>query len=291
MMLLIVAAAWAPLVQTAQEEHLTPDVRDEKYGPHERQVLDLWKARSETPTPLVVFIHGGGFLVGSKEYAKAELVRRCRDQGISVAAINYRYSSQAPFPAPFEDAARAIQYLRSRARDWNLDPTRFGGTGGSAGGGLSLWLAFHDDLAKPGSDDPVLRQSSRLQAVVAVEAQCSYDPRWIREHIGGRAHEHGALAKLYGLPPEEADSERAHALYDEAAPIRHLTKDDPPVYLTYTGKDAPSDRAGAGIHSQKFGEILKAEMDRLGVPCELHVGEDNAIESHVAFLARRLKKP
>jgi len=269
--------------QDPKPERIEPDIKDEKYGPHERNVLDLWKATSDSPTPLVVFIHGGGFLVGYKEYVKAELIRRCRENGISVAAINYRYSSQAPFPAPFHDAARAIQYLRSKAREWNLDPGRFGATGGSAGGGMSLWLAFHDDLADPRSEDPVLRQSSRLQAVVAVAAQASYDPRWIREHIGGKAHKHDAIAKLYGLPPEESDSEKAHRLYEEAAAIRHLTRDDPPVYLTYEGADP------GGIHSSKFGEILKSEMDKLGIPCELKVGPDT-IESTVSFFVRQLKK-
>jgi len=267
----------------APPERIEPDVKDEKYGPHERNVLDLWKATSDEPTPLVVFIHGGGFLVGYKEYVKADLIRRCREHGISVAAINYRYSSQAPFPAPFHDAARAIQHLRSKAKEWNLDPTRFGATGGSAGGGLSLWLAFHDDLADPANSDPVLRQSTRLQAVVAVAAQASYDPRWIREHIGGKAHQHDAIAKLYGLPPEESDSEKAHRLYEEAAPLRHLTKDDPPVYLTYEGPDP------GRIHSSKFGEILKGEMDKLGIPCELKVGPDT-IESYVSFFVRQLKK-
>jgi len=272
-----------PATQEAVPERIEPDVKDEKYGPHERNVLDLWKATSDGPTPLVVFIHGGGFLVGHKEYVKADLIRRCRENGISVAAINYRYSSQAPFPAPFHDSARAIQYLRSKAQEWNLDPARFGATGGSAGGGMSLWLAFHDDLADSRNADHVLRQSSRLQAVVAVAAQASYDPRWIRDHIGGKAHEHGAIAKLYGLPPEERASDRAHRLYEEAAPIHHLTKDDPPVYLTYEVPDP------GAIHSSKFGEILKGEMDKLAIPCELKVGPDT-IESYVAFFVRQLKK-
>lgn len=275
--------------QDPKEERPAPDLREEKYGPHERNVLDLWKAKSDAPTPLVVFIHGGGFLVGYKEYVKPALIRLCREKGISVAAINYRYSSQAPFPAPFQDAARAVQFLRSKAKEWNLDPGRFAATGGSAGGGMSLWLAFHDELADPKNDDPVLRESTRIQAVVAVAAQISYDPRWIREHIGGRAHEHGAIEKLYGLPPEKRDTDEAHRLYDEAAAIRHLTKDDPPVYLTYEGPDNPSNKAGAGIHSPKFGEILKTEMDRLGIPCEFKVGADT-IESQVDFLAARLQK-
>lgn len=276
------------LILCLQETRPAPDLMDEKYGPHERNVLDLWKAKSDTPTPLVIFIHGGGFLNGSKDYAKAALIKGCLKQGLSVAAINYRYSSQAPFPAPFLDAARAIQYLRFKSKEWNLDPARFGATGGSAGGGMSLWLGFHDDLADPKSDDPVLRQSTRLQAVFAVAAQCSYDPRWIREHIGGRAHEHVAIAKLYGLPPEDADSPKAHALYDEAAAIRHLTRDDPPVCLTYEGPDPPSNRVGAGIHSPKFGEILKSEMDKLGIPCEMSIVQD-PVELQLAFFGKRLR--
>lgn len=272
------------LLACLQEARPEPDVRDEHYGPHERNVLDLWRAKSESPTPLVVFIHGGGFLTGSKDYAKAGLVNGCLKQGISVAAINYRYSSQSPFPAPFHDAARAVQYLRHKAKDWNLDPARFGATGGSAGGGMSLWLAFHDDLADPASADPVCRQSTRLQAVFAVAAQCSYDPRWIRENIGGKAHEHAALVKLYG----DADGEKLHALYDEAAAIRHLTKDDPPVALTYESDDPPVGSAGPDIHNVKFGRILKAEMDKHGIPCELTIVKD-PLDLQLAFFGRRLK--
>lgn len=281
--MMILTLATLLTLQAPAEPTPVPDVKEERYGPHERNVLDLWKAKSDAPTPLVVFIHGGGFLVGSKEYVKPELIRRCRENGISVAAINYRYSSQAPFPAPFHDAARAIQYLRLKAGEWNLDTSRFGATGGSAGGGLSLWLAFHDDLADPKSDDPVLRRSTRIQAVVAIAAQCSYDPRWIREHIGGRAHEHDAITKLYAVPPGEADSDKARRLYDEAAPIRHLTKDDPPVYLRYEGPDP------GRIHSEKFGEILKAEMTQLGIPCELKVGADT-IETQVAYFVKQFRK-
>ncbi len=106
------------------QERPTPDVRDEHYGPHERQVLDLWRAKSDAPTPLVVFIHSGGFLVGSKDYAKAGLLQGCLASGISFAAINYRYSSQAPFPAPFRDAARAVQHLRSSGGATGPPPTR-----------------------------------------------------------------------------------------------------------------------------------------------------------------------
>ena len=143
-----------------------PTHRDVRYGPHERNVLDFWQAKSAQPTPVLVSIHGGGFLAGDKS-VQPQILKGCLDAGISVAAINYRYSTQAIAPAPFQDAARAVQFLRSKAKEWNLDPKRVAATGGSAGAGISLWLAFHDDLADPQSADPVLRQSTRLACVAA----------------------------------------------------------------------------------------------------------------------------
>mgnify|MGYP002526952452 FL=1 len=80
------------------------------------------------------------------------------DKGISVVAINYRYIQNAvadkivpPVKAPLSDAARALQFIRSKADEWNLDKKRIGATGGSAGACSSLWLALHDDMADPKS--------------------------------------------------------------------------------------------------------------------------------------------
>src|SRR5687768_7802736 len=93
-----------------------------KYGPHERNVMDVWLAKSDKPTPVVVSIHGGGFLGGDRL-----IIPRLRDEylanGISVVAITYRYSSQAIAPAPMRDGARAIQFIRTKAQEWNIDPT------------------------------------------------------------------------------------------------------------------------------------------------------------------------
>src|SRR5262249_34910459 len=138
-----------------------PTHQDVKYGPHERNILDFWQAESKEPTPVLVSIHGGGFVQGDKN-VNPQLLKECLEAGISVAAINYRYSTQAIAPAPFRDGTRAIQFIRSKAKDWNLDPKRIAATGGSAGAGMSLWIGCHDDLADPKSDDPVLRQSTRL---------------------------------------------------------------------------------------------------------------------------------
>jgi len=276
---------------TARPAPLPPDYANVKYGAHERNVLDLWKAKSDRPTPLVIYIHGGGFRMGSKEQvtSHAELLRECLAAGISVASINYRLTDVAPYPAQMLDGARAVQYLRFRAKEFNLDPKRFAATGGSAGAGISLWLAFHEDLADRRAEDPVLRESTRITCALGMQAQSSYDPRWIKKNIGGRAHENRALQYLFGVKPEEVEGDKAAKLYEDASPINHLTKGDPPVMLTYTGEDEPSDKPGAGIHSPKFGEILKAKMQKLGLSCELSVGKDVVAEDQVKFFVKHLK--
>jgi acetyl esterase/lipase len=134
------------LPAVAQERRTTHE--NVQYGPHLRNVLDVWLAKSDEPTPVLVSIHGGGFRGGNKSVSP-ELLRRCLDARISVVAITYRLSDQAIAPAQFLDAARAIQFLRHKAKEWNLDPGRVAATGSSAGAGLSLWLGFHDDLADP----------------------------------------------------------------------------------------------------------------------------------------------
>lgn len=58
--------------------------------------------------------------------------------------------------------------------------------------------------------------------------------------------------------------------------------------VTYTGADEPSDKPGAGIHSRKFGEILKAEMEKIGLSCELSVGK-GVVEDQMKFFVKNLK--
>ncbi|MSU58962.1 MAG: alpha/beta hydrolase [Pedosphaera sp.] len=93
-----------------------PDLADFKYGPHERNVLDLWKAKSDQLTPLVVFIHGGGFRGGSKAQLAPALLDGLLKNGISVMAINYRLSPEVKFPAHYLDCARAPSSERVEGR-------------------------------------------------------------------------------------------------------------------------------------------------------------------------------
>jgi len=255
-----------------------PNVR---YGPHERNVLDVWRAKPAPGrprgTPLVVFFHGGGFRQGDKNSVPAWLVLKCLSAGISVASANYRLSQDAPFPGPMLDGARAIQYLRLHAREYGIDPTRIGASGSSAGAGIALWVGFHDDLADSKSPDDVLRQSSRVACLGVDGAQTSYDPRFIRRVVGGRAHEHPALRPFYGFADSDRGTPRVHKLFEDASPIEHASAGDPPVILFYAEPDEPlpaDARPGQGIHHPRFGAALKAKLDLIGVECVVRQARD-----------------
>ncbi len=253
------------------------------YGSAERNVLDFYQAESEKPTPLIIYIHGGGFVGGDKTSISPAMVRSAREAGISMAALNYRFVDGADviFPKPQLDCARALQYLRSRSNDWNIDPRRIACYGGSAGAGISMWLGFHDDLAQRNSEDPIARQTTRIVAIGTMGGQGTYDPIKIKELIGGRAWEHPSIFKIYGVKTaEEAlhPSVEKQKLYDESSAITHLTADDPPLYMIYSEADIvpPVDSPpGKFIHHPNFGKQLKAAMDKLGIE-NVYVHTDQA---------------
>lgn len=260
-----------------------PTHPDVAYGGHPRQRLDFYKASSDESTPLIVYIHGGGFVGGDKRSVSDGMIRGAHAEGISVAALNYRFvdGDEVIFPAPQHDCARAIQFMRGKAGEWDLDPSRVACYGGSAGAGISMWLGFHDDLADPASDDAVARQSTRIVAIGTMGGQGTYDPIQIKELVGGRAWQHPSLLKVYGLrSTEEAlrPSEEKRALYDEASAITHLSAGDPPLYMIYSEPDVvPPDDAKPGqfIHHPNFGKQLREAMNGLGIE-NVYVHTDDA---------------
>ena len=164
----LIATFLSPLCAQAQQKAKEPPARpdptaaDFVYGTDsERQKFDFWQAKSDRPTPLVLLIHGGGWVGGDKNTYGTAAIQPYLDAGISVVSLNYRFIAQAmqqqvepPVKACVLDAARALQTIRAKAQEWNLDPKRVGATGGSAGACTSLWLALHDDLADPKSRRP-----------------------------------------------------------------------------------------------------------------------------------------
>jgi acetyl esterase/lipase len=299
----LAAVLFLPLFSSpilGQKEQPTPSAANVAYGKHERQVLDFWQAKSDKPTPLVLYIHGGGWQNGDKKSLRGADIKQFLDAGISVATINYRYVKngveqkiEPPVKAPLEDAARALQFIRSKSKEWNFDKKRVGATGGSAGACSSLWLAFHDDMADAKSDDPVARESTRLYCAAVNGAQTSLDPKELREWLPN--YTYGAHA--FGLKDFQTLYDKRESVLKwikEYSPIEHATKDDPPIALFYTGvKGAkPGEIHPDPTHSPVMGMKLAEKLKELGVDVVLsyngnpHPQYANAY----AYLIDRLKK-
>lgn len=161
----MVAALTAPAAASTAP---APTKVDEKYDTkHERNVLDFWQARTDKPAPLVIWFHGGGFRAGDKKQIldKDRVIEGFLKNGVSVASCNYPFLKDASYQEILVHCGRAVQFLRSKAKEWNIDPRRIGAAGVSAGALISEWLGYHQDLAKSDSSNPVERESSRVGVV------------------------------------------------------------------------------------------------------------------------------
>jgi acetyl esterase/lipase len=286
----------------------TPTFANIPYGSHERQVLDFWRAPSNSPTPLLFFIHGGGWVRGDKS-SVGGAVQECIKAGISVVSINYRYSWQAqkagvmpPVEWPVRDAARALQFVRSKAAEWNLDKLRVGASGASAGACSSLWLAFHKDLADPNSPDLVARESTRLWCAAVDGAQTSLDPFELKawtpnSRYGGHAFGFMDPDNLATRDKRFADffEHRQDVLehITEYSPIALASKDSPPIYLKYDHPPAIGQEQKDPTHTANYGVKLQEKLLALGIECEfVHAGAPSQTHpSSIKYLLEKLKAP
>jgi acetyl esterase/lipase len=258
-----------------------PTLVNVAYGGHKKQVLDFYKAESAQPTPVVFFIHGGGWMNGSKD--RVADVASYLKAGISVVSVEYRFIPEAtadgekpPVRGPLHDAARALQFVRSKAAEWNIDKARIGASGGSAGACSSLWLAFHPDLADPQSSDPVARESTRLWCAAVTGAQTTLDPQQMKDwtpnsKYGGHAFGFQAdpAKKLSQFDVFLAGRETILPWIAEYSPYALVTADDPPVYLTYGAPPALGKPEKDPTHTANFGVKLQEKCKEAGAGCEL----------------------
>jgi acetyl esterase/lipase len=285
-----------------------PTLANVPYGDHPRQVLDFWRADSPSPAPVLFFIHGGGWNAGDKSrIATFFQVPDFLREGISVVSINYRLIPQAvelgvspPVKAPLHDAARALQFVRSKAAEWNLDKLRIGASGGSAGACSSLWLAFHDDLANPSSPDPVARESTRLWCAAVSGAQTTLDPAQMREWTPNSrygAHAFGIFRNVKGKPAPDFEAflaRRQEILpwIAEYSPYALVTPDDAPIYLQYNAAPALGQDQKDPTHTSNFGVKLQERCRAVGLDCELAYpgAPDVRHPDSASYLIARLKK-
>ena len=185
------------------------------------------KAASQGARPAVLYLHAGGWQSGSKDDARTALF--LATNGFVTAAINYRLSGEAPFPAAVEDSKCAVRFLRANAAKYGIGPNRIGVIGDSAGGHLAMMVGCADEKSGLEGSGGWPGVSSRVQAVVsnfgasdlAIEyrttTSASRDLR--TQFIGGTLQE----------KPDE---------YRRASPITYVSSDDPPLLLLHVVKEA-----------------------------------------------------
>jgi len=222
---------------------------------HERQRLDLYLPKAGKDLPLIIWVHGGAWLAGSK--ANPVPLPYLAD-GYAVASINYRLSQHAVFPAQIQDCKAAVRWLRANAAKYDLDPNHFAAWGASAGGHLVAMLGTTADV-KEFEVGEHLAQSSRVQAVVDFFGPT--DLLQMDEHRvpNGQVHDipDSPESKLVGGPIQENKDKVA-----KANPITFVTRDDPPFLIVHGDADP------LVPHHQS--ELLEAALNKAGVPVTLY---------------------
>jgi acetyl esterase/lipase len=224
-------------------------------GGHERQKLDLYLPKAKEKTPLIIRIHGGAWLAGSKE---SEGPQDYLSNGFAVASINYRLSRHAIFPAQIQDCKAAVRYLRANAQKYNLDPNHFGVWGPSAGGHLAAMLGTTSDINKFDVGEN-LSVSSSVQAVVDYFGPTDFLQMDEHRLPNGMIHNAADSPESQLVGGSIQDN---HEKVAKANPITYVTKDDPPFLIIHGDKDP------LVPHHQS--ELLEAALKKASVPVSFY---------------------
>lgn len=239
----------------------------------------------------IIFIPGSGWQAPPHYGAPALKGRPARavhislytgllDAGYTLFVINHRATPRFHYPDFVNDAQRAVRFIRHRAAEYGVDPDRLGAVGHSSGGHLASMLGTLPGDGDPADEDPVNRESARVQAVVAGAA-----PTELSELRSGSEVASAALREFFG---QEADS----ALYRAASPLYQVSPDDVPFLLIHATADATV--------PYRQSELLHAALRDAGVDAELiriHPGGHGALYRTslvgpiVTWLSRRLLDP
>jgi acetyl esterase/lipase len=247
---LVSVAAWQ-----AGTEALPFEIREGlTYGPNERNDLDLFLPKDDGKSlrPAAIVIHGGAWRGGDKKDMRI-LAEPLAQRGYVVAAINYRLAPKWSYPAQLDDCQRAVRWLRKNAKEFRVDPKRFGAAGASAGGHLALLLGTRE--VRDDSDADLKGISSKVQCVLSI---CG--PTDLTDKRYAQAARDSDLGKILiefiGKPYDEAPN-----LWKEASPIYHVSPDDAPTFIIHGDQDSivPFEQ------SVRFAEALR----KVGVEVQL----------------------
>ncbi len=210
--------------------------------------LDIYHSKDIAKSaPLLIFIHGGGWVKGDKQDYRLYLTDFAQ-KGYITATIQYRFVKKVKMPGPILDVKSAVIWLKKHAEEYHIDKDKIAVIGGSAGAHLAMMIAYS-------SDDPDFKRdedslfSSRVQAVVELYGPTDLTTEYAREHPYIKV----GFSKSYSEAPE---------MFAKASPLSYITEDDPPT-LIFQGT---IDDLVPVIQADMLNEKLKEK----GVPVEYH---------------------
>lgn len=180
--------------------------------------------------------------------------RRLATAGYTVFSISHRAAPRFRYPAQVEDAQRAVRFVRHNAARFGIRADRIGAVGGSSGGHLVLMLGLLDGVGDPNANDPVERQSAKVQCVVA-RAGPSELPSMVASGGGF------AVVSFLGMPPGQDSRSIESKLYREASPVSHISAGDPPILLMHGDADI--------VVPYTQSQNLESALTKAGIPCRL----------------------
>jgi acetyl esterase/lipase len=259
--------------------------------------LDAWVPASPTPPLLVVWIHGGAWMLGDRRYLPEtlrpnQLFDELLAAGLAVAMIDYRHALEAQFPAQLHDAKAAIRYLRAHADVLGVDTARIGVWGESAGGHLAALVGLTAQHPELEGAIGVLGQSSEVDVVVdwygVADLSLQPQKRWTPVVVA-------ELPPEMLTPPEEllVGGQDEHALV-AASPITYVAPGAPPFLLIHGTADT--------VVRYAQSEVLAQALIEAGVPVRLvpiegaehifhgHDDIDGVVRLSVEYLADALRQ-
>jgi acetyl esterase/lipase len=197
------------------------------------------------PTPLLIFMHGGGFRQGNKDGSAGFIeVPALLNAGFMVISVNYRLAPDYLMPAMIEDVKCAVRSFRAHASELNIDPNMIGVWGSSAGGHLAAMLGTSGDVARFDVGE-YLDVSSRVQAAVDMFGPADFLTMPAQKsHTGEETLNEVVFGTI----------DRSLPIFAAASPVTYISADDPPILILHGDADTSIPLS----QSQDFYDKLKA---------------------------------